>query len=177
MSQSSQRCYSHRKTGQPFIVHFQEDKTNMHNVNVATLILGTPNQEEPLPEVKLRLASERLSARELLAKTVAEQWHALKADQHDNARIEACIKRHYLDAEAIAEQADSGKIALPAKDSNKTAQIENIEQHIDRVLNAFARGCFKMFVDGEEVAGLDDHCLLVDGTQVRFIRLIPLVGG
>jgi hypothetical protein len=48
---------------------------------------------------------------------------------------------------------------------------------VDAALLAFADGLFKVFVADQELADDDAPVALTDGTQLLFLRLMPLAGG
>ncbi|MEE4376798.1 MAG: hypothetical protein V2J55_04695 [Candidatus Competibacteraceae bacterium] len=146
----------------------------MLNVSVSTVVFGGGAIESPLPKVQLRLVSQRLSAREIIAQAVKEQVKALLLEhEKDFQQIQRQLQRQYLEQADVNRQAQQGKVALERE--KNTAPQE--EREIERALRAFRHGSYKMFVDGEEVVDLDEMCTLKEGAAVRFVRLIPLVGG
>ena len=55
-------------------------------------------------------------------------------------------------------------------------RVEPEEQYL-RVLEAFGRNGFVVLVDDRQVEDLDAEVELRSGTEVTFLRLVPLVGG
>jgi hypothetical protein len=53
----------------------------------------------------------------------------------------------------------------------------NWEEQYERALDAFGRNGFVMLVDDQQVEDLDEEIELKVGTEVSFLKLIPLVGG
>jgi len=146
----------------------------MLNVNVSTLVFGTGETQKPLPKVKLRLVSKRVAAKTIITQAVEKQFNALLADKLDYAEMTKKLQAQYLEQSEIDTQRDSGKIALAKPQGS---QLPILENEIKRALNAFKNKSFKMFVDGEEILNLNDECTLVEGANITFIRLVPLVGG
>ncbi|MEZ5583120.1 MAG: hypothetical protein R3F37_10475 [Candidatus Competibacteraceae bacterium] len=146
----------------------------MLNVSVSTVVFGGGVIESPLPKVNLRLVSQRLSAREIIAQAVKEQVKALLLEhEKDYQRIQRQLQRQYLEQADVDRQAQRGKVAL----ERVMDKVPQEEKEIERALKAFRNGSYKMFVDGSEVVELDEMCTLKEGAAVRFVRLIPLVGG
>jgi hypothetical protein len=54
--------------------------------------------------------------------------------------------------------------------------IEGAEQ-CRIALEAFERQRFLLLVDGRQVGRLDDEVVLARGTEVRFLKIVPLAGG
>jgi hypothetical protein len=51
------------------------------------------------------------------------------------------------------------------------------ERQADRALDAFARNGFFVLVDDHQVTGLDERLELTADSDIRFVRLVQLVGG
>jgi hypothetical protein len=51
------------------------------------------------------------------------------------------------------------------------------ERQADRAVDAFGRNGFFVLVDGRQVTELDEALDLTADSDVRFLRLVPLVGG
>ena len=51
------------------------------------------------------------------------------------------------------------------------------EQQAQRALEAFSRNGFVVLVDDRQVADLDAVVTMTAGTQITFLKLVPLVGG
>jgi|GEM_PF-2411644 len=148
----------------------------MVTVNVSTVIFGSNDKERSLPAVRLSLISQRITAQEILIRSVKKQFEALREQHLGQAAIIECIERHYLSASTIRKQSNLGKIALE-NPSHTQSKTKNLEVEITRVVHAFNEGQFKMFIDNTEITDLNEHCTLKKTSQIKFIRLIPLVGG
>ena len=98
----------------------------------------------------------------------------------DVERIEQLLARQYLQQADIDQQSDDGKVALTRpRLSARTRKLGRLQEEaeIDRATQAFEHNRYKMFVDGTEVADLDELCTVREGTTINFVRLVPLVGG
>jgi hypothetical protein len=51
------------------------------------------------------------------------------------------------------------------------------KQQFDKACDAFSRNGFFILVDDRQVEGLDEEIEIRRGTQVSFVKLVPLVGG
>ena len=51
------------------------------------------------------------------------------------------------------------------------------KQQFDKACDAFERNGFFILVDDRQVEGLDEEIEIRRGTQVSFVKLVPLVGG
>lgn len=53
----------------------------------------------------------------------------------------------------------------------------NWEKQAEKAMNAFQSNGFFILVDDHQVENLDDVIQVKDGTEISFVRLVPLVGG
>ena len=59
----------------------------------------------------------------------------------------------------------------------KTGRTIDWERQADKAEEAFLRNGFFVLVDGRQVVELDEELALTAGSDIRFVRLTPLVGG
>lgn len=146
----------------------------MSMVTVSAVIMGKRDIAPALPTVNLQLNTELITARELIRLAVTEQILSLMQEYSgDFGLIQQRLKPHYLEQETIERQQQKGKIALPVE---RNFEVD-VAEEVLRAQQAFAARRFKLFVDAVPVFELDDECALHEGSTVRFIRLIALVGG
>lgn len=124
-----------------------------------------------LPPVLVRLAEERVRARELIRRAVEEQIRLVGADA---ARCRQLLDRQFLTPADVRIQAPTGVIRLP-RQSPPGAPVPTAE--VARAQRAFAEGTFLMFAGGRQVTGLDEEIVIRPGEPVTFLRLVALVGG
>lgn len=79
----------------------------------------------------------------------------------------------FLNPQLIQEQAQQGKVAFG---DIENVQEMSVEKALAIALQAFEDGLYVVFIDGKEVKSLDSPIVLLDGTEVAFIRLTFLVG-
>ncbi len=145
----------------------------MLSINVSTQVFGDINSQASIPDVTLRLVSQQLTAKEIIANAVKEQLKHLLKEQVEYQSIRSRLNTSYLNEQQIQQMAETGKVALASEDKKEIS----LEQEISRVLTAFKNHRFKMFIDGNEIRTLEDLCIITEGSKVKFIRLIPLAGG
>ena len=149
----------------------------MLHINVANVIFGGRNQLDCLPEIEFSLPVDSISIRDLIARTVELQIAELLDKQaQSNAQAKAMLERQYIDDETMAEQARSGKIAL-AKAKLSAEQSIDVEHEIKRATKAFTAGRYKIFINGRDFTELDDCISYSEAVNVKFMRIMPLVGG
>lgn len=51
------------------------------------------------------------------------------------------------------------------------------ERQADRAIEAFERNSFFVLIDDRQITNLDDELALTADSDIRFVRLMPLVGG
>ena len=149
----------------------------MFSVCVKSSVFGDGQSGADLPEVTLRLVSERVSLEELVTRAVREQIEAL-CDQYSGAadRITGQLRRQYLAAGDVAAGARTGKVALATGHPDDPAELD-VDAEAALAVEAFRRGEFRVFVDSEPVTSLTDILTVSDKTKVIFLRLVPLIGG
>jgi hypothetical protein len=79
-----------------------------------------------------------------------------------------------LSPQQIAIGADLGKISAGGSELD---QPVDVEQAVDNALLAFKDGLYFVFIDEVQQDDLEQLVDLQDGSQMLFLRLIPLVGG
>jgi hypothetical protein len=66
---------------------------------------------------------------------------------------------------------------LMAKYSDRLLYVPVLQTEIEKALRAFELGRYLLLVNRHRVKALDEEIVLSSGTQIQFLRLIPLVGG
>jgi hypothetical protein len=110
----------------------------------------------------LRLESERITARELIARRVRQEVEAYYGDGAGYFRG--------LVQPTDAEQVLNGWRVRAASRIDPGQQIAS-------ALDAFTHGRVLLLVDDREIDALDDPILLREHTEICFYKLVPLVGG
>jgi ribosome-associated protein YbcJ (S4-like RNA binding protein) len=110
---------------------------------------------------ELRLVSERITLRELLKRRIDEEVAGLNAGGGDE--IKPLV--------APMEQ----EVRLNGE--KPTRRMVDPERQLAAAVEAFERRRIVIIVDGRQVLDLDQAIVVVPDTEVRFLKLVPLVGG
>jgi hypothetical protein len=113
-------------------------------------------------EFPLEFPSERITVRELIRERVYQEV------QDYNRREPEYFKG--LVQPTDAEQTLNGYKVRTRRQIDWKTQFE-------KALDAFGRNGFFILVDDKQVEGLDEEVIIGHGTQVSFVKLMPLVGG
>jgi hypothetical protein len=117
---------------------------------------------------ELRLASERVSPREIIAQRVATEVEALNARQGAHDR-----NRSFL--VSVEPAAAEALLNLPGRPKPRP-NFDN-DHETKRAVEAFLARRFIMLVDNRQIDDLDDEVTLIPGSEVVFLYLNPLRGG
>ena len=118
---------------------------------------GEPGEELVLPDLP-----ERVSVRELIRTRVREEVARANADRSQPRRL--------LVAPLEAEETANGYRL-------REGRLIDWERQAEVAVEAFEKQSFFLFVDGKQVGTLDEEVALGVDSEVRFLRLTPLVGG
>jgi hypothetical protein len=110
---------------------------------------------------ELRLVSERITLRELLKRRIDEEVAALNAGRDEIMPLVAPTEQ---------ERRLNGE---------KPTQHRSVdpERQLTAAVEAFERTRIVLIVDGRQVLDLDEPIIVTPNTEVRFLKLVPLVGG
>lgn len=160
-------------------------------VEVKTEVFGgsAPLGREGMPAVELDLAGleaalqERVTVGELIGRVVEQQIRELLARRRseaaargDDPGIREVIARQYLTVDEIRDAiAEGGAVAMPSEGA--ADEGVDVAEEVARARRAFSRGAFFVVVDGRQVEALDDPVEHGPGTEITFLRVMPLVGG
>jgi len=123
------------------------------------------------PAVALRLASQRVSAREIIAmRVLAEVEEVANGRYGDGYRGN---KSYLIDVEGSSPEAVLNKRVA----SRPVANTLDAGTEIDRAFTAFASRRFIMLLDDFQIEDLDESVGLKPDSQVVFLYLTPLKGG
>jgi hypothetical protein len=111
---------------------------------------------------QLRLASERVTLRELLARRIEDEVAALNAAGHDPITP--------LVVPTDWEQRLNDKQPKPRT-------VVDAAKQLAAAIEAFERTRILVVVDRRQVIDLDEPLTITPDSEVRFIKLVPLVGG
>lgn len=78
-----------------------------------------------------------------------------------------------LTGQEIEEKSGSGKIGFGILYGKKNPFLE---KSIQEALQCFVDGMVALFVDGKQVTELEEEVILLEGSELTFVRLVPLAG-
>jgi hypothetical protein len=123
-----------------------------------TVVDATPSGKA-LSSFRLELASERITVRELIRRRVLhEVTERNAAARAPRARVSAPVEAR-LNA------------------SVRAPRPLDAEAECAAALDAFGRNGFFLLVGDRQVQELDEELVFTGDTEVRFVKLVPLVGG
>jgi hypothetical protein len=125
-------------------------------LKIVDQILGV----DPPIRRELRLASERITLRELIKRRIDEEVADLNAGRDDVRPLVMPTEqeRRLNKAKPSRQRIDAGKQLAAA-------------------VEAFERTRIVVIVDGKQMTELDRPITVSPDTEVRFLKLVPLVGG
>jgi len=109
---------------------------------------------------ELRLVSERITLRELLKRRIDEEVAALNAGRDEIRPLVAPTEQ---------ERRLNGE--------KPTRRSVDPERQLAAAVEAFERTRVVIIVDGRQALDLDEPIVVTPDTEVRFLKLVPLVGG
>jgi hypothetical protein len=112
--------------------------------------------------------ADLLPLRDLLTQVVLAEVTAFQQRQEERrlARI--------LGPDQIAAGVSVGKVDLGERD---WPQSIDLDAAVATALQAFEDGLYFVFIEGEQISGLDDHVALRPEIHLSFVRLVALAGG
>ncbi|PWR24517.1 hypothetical protein [Zavarzinia aquatilis] len=121
---------------------------------------------------ELRVASERVSGRDIIRSKVAAEVEALR--QRPQTATLARSHSFIIDMPPTAPEMTMNP--MPSIDRPGFRPPE-MEQEVLRAFSAFARGGFIMLLDGRQICDLDEELVLRPESEAVFLNLTPLQGG
>ena len=112
--------------------------------------------------VILRLASERVTAREVIRWRVEEEVAAFNATKDDVFQ-------------GLIQPSESERLLNGFK-LRKRRPLD-VEQQVAVALEAFAKNGFVLLFDDRQLEDLDEVVIVTPESSATFLRLVPLVGG
>ncbi|MFC9706553.1 hypothetical protein ACFTRD_00175 [Paenibacillus sp. NPDC056933] len=136
-------------------------------MNVWITVKSLGRRKPALAKQAAELPETTDTLRQLIKNMVAQQVKVLQ-DKNDDAEWLA-----YLMPEDIQEQGAAGKVGFGAIYNQ---EIPNVEGAMDTAVTAYEDGLFKVFLNDEELQGLDEPLMLQEDDNVVFIRFTMLAG-
>lgn len=125
------------------------------------------------PALELRLASERISARELIRRRIADEVATANRQKMVHAASHARSRSFLI---AFGDDAPEAKLnGILA--SRPKAPLFDEQVEYDRAISAFEKNQFILLFDDRQIDDLDTPVALSEASEVVFLYLTPLVGG
>jgi hypothetical protein len=112
--------------------------------------------------VTLTLASERVTAREVLRRRIQQEVEEYNRTQPEYFRG--------LVQPTDAERALNGYRL-------KERRVLDWSEQLEAAVKAFAHNGFLMLAGDRQIDDLDEDIIVAPGVEISFVRLVPLVGG
>jgi hypothetical protein len=109
-----------------------------------------------------------LSLRSLLTHLVRAEVSAFETRQSQRRLL------RILSPEQIQLGLEQGKVESGGSELDQKVEVDKA---IEVALQAFEDGLYFVFIDDEQIEGLDAIAPLTSNSQLLFLRLVPLVGG
>jgi hypothetical protein len=142
-------------------------------IKIQTLI---PGKQHDLTEndLVLHLMEERLTAAVLIQLTVEERMQKLATHQRQTPlSTDKGASASFTATSQWHTAAEESGVLFPSR----YMQEPLLQTEIEKAQRAFELGHYLLLVNKHRVKSLDEEILLSPGTQVQFLRLLPLVGG
>ena len=125
-----------------------------------------------VPAFQLRLASERITARELIERRIADEVAAVN---RRNLEIAAGHARSRSFLISLDEEGPEARLNQPIQPRRTRAIDEAAERA--RAICAFEKRQFILLFDDRQIEDLDEAITLSPESEAVFLYLTPLVGG
>ena len=120
---------------------------------------------DALHEFPLEFSSEHITVRELIRERVYQEV----SEYNFRSRREGGLFRGLVQPTDTERTLNGFKMPKPRR--------VDAQEQADKALEAFSRNGFVVLVDDRQVEDLDAVVDLRMGTQITFLKLVPLVGG
>ena len=127
-------------------------------MSVALKIVDQTLGVHPHVTRELRLASERITLRELIRRRIEEEVREINAGSDEVRPL-------------VTPSAQEARL------NGDRRRMIDADKQLDAAIKAFERTRIVVIVDGRQMQDLDQEIAVTDKTEVRFVKLVPLVGG
>lgn len=161
-----------------FLLHIS-DRMTLQGVMAMTAILKLfdehfgPNAPERRAGGELRLASQQVTPREIIARRVEGEIDNINAESEVQAQAFSQTRSFLVRTEPGTAEDTLNPVRAPRRLRPKLDPVAETA----RAVEAFERRSFIMLVDDRQIDGLDQHVGLMLHSEVIFLYLTPLKGG
>ena len=152
-------------------------------VRVSATVTGHQRMGVSQHDLVLALPPGQVTARQVIEASVIAEVAAYEA-RAEEASLVRVLTREGLARELVTGAVRTGGPqdpvlvdTAPGNPAPADTVPVDVGAAVDAALLAFADGLFKVFVADRELADDDAPVALTDGTQLLFLRLMPLAGG
>jgi hypothetical protein len=128
---------------------------------IAVQIRDETSQGDVIAESVVSFPVEKVNVRELIETRVDQEAEV--------AHISKSMRR-------LMDRLDDDEVSLNIQNRHKSTKPDK-QKHKKLAVEAFQRGEFILFVNDRQFTELDEEMLVTPNTVIRFLRLVPLVGG
>ncbi|MDN4604822.1 hypothetical protein P5G61_26590 [Paenibacillus sp. F6_3S_P_1C] len=136
-------------------------------MNVWITVKSLGKRKPALAKQAAELPETTDTLRQLIKNMVAQQLKALQDKKSEGEWLA------YLMSEDIHEQGAAGKVGFGAIYNEG---VPDTEGAMDTAITAYEDGLFKVFLNDEELQGLDEPLIIQEDDNVVFIRFTMLAG-
>ncbi|MEO0697874.1 MAG: hypothetical protein AAFY84_17465 [Pseudomonadota bacterium] len=123
--------------------------------------------------VELKLASERTTARDLIARRIADEVAILRRHERDMREAHNHTRSFLVRFDPASPEA---RLNQPAKTQRLLSRFD-LEEEIRAAEGAFLKNAFIMLFDDRQIEDLDEELSVTPTSEMVFLRLVPLKGG
>jgi hypothetical protein len=125
------------------------------------------------PALELKLASERITARELIRRRIADEVQTVNQRNIEHAAGHARTRSFLIQLDEDAPEARLNSWSV----RRSRPKLFDEQTEYDRAIGAFEKNQFILLFDERQVERLDDAIALTGHSEAVFLYLTPLVGG
>lgn len=140
----------------------------MLTITIKEEVFGTGN----INELPIHFSSERLTLADLIQIKVAAKIKQVNA----NLKL-GKIETRFLSKEEKILNSEAYQKRLKVEKNKIEEAILDMEKSYYEALAGFQQNAFFVIVDGKQRENLEEELVLTEDSTVRFIQLVPLVGG
>ncbi|MDB5706633.1 MAG: hypothetical protein JWN66_3749 [Sphingomonas bacterium] len=129
---------------------------------------------ERRPALELRLVSERITARDLIRRRIADEVETANRQRADFAAGHARSRSFLI---PLGDDAPEVRLNTPSARPAGRARLFDEQAEFDRAITAFEQRVFILLFDDRQVEELDEAIALTPESEAVFLYLTPLVGG
>lgn len=122
---------------------------------------------------ELHLASEQVTARELIAKRISDEIALLEVETNKQRQAHNRTRSFLIRFDPGSPEA---QLNAPLQQNRKLARY-NREDEVAAAIAGFETNKFVMLFDDQQVDDLDAPLAVTPQSELIFLRLVPLIGG